>query len=133
MPPLVVPRAANDNGANVPALIVVAAPKVFVPPKVNTPIPSLIIAPVLIEIASLTVTLPDPPKVILKLEIPVIAFPLATSKVNVPESELILNAEDCVIAPLYVLSPKIFLITPVPLTPVPLTVSASAPIVTPVA
>jgi len=43
------------------------------------------------------VTLPDPPKVILK--VPVIASPLATSNVNVPESELILEAEACVIAP----------------------------------
>ena len=100
MPPLVAPRAANVNGANVPLLIVVP-PKVFVPLKVNVPTPSLVIVPVLIEIPS-TVTLPNPPKII--LVVPVIALPLATSKVNVPESELILDAEDCVIAPLYVVS-----------------------------
>ena len=48
-------------------------------------------------IGSATVVFPDPPKVILK--VPAIAFPLATFKVNVPESELILEFEACVIAP----------------------------------
>ena len=128
LPTPVEPSAANDNGANVP-LLIVEPPKVFVAPKVNTPIPSLVMAPVPIEIGSLTVTLPAPPNVI--FEEPVIAFPLATSKVNVPTSELILNAEDCVIAPPYVLLPKIFLIEPAPPTPVPLIVNASAPIIIP--
>ena len=67
------------------------------PDKVNVPDPSLVNVPVLVVIGSATVTLPDPPKVILK--VPVIASPLATSNVNVPESELILEAEACVIAP----------------------------------
>ena len=51
----------------------------------------------LIAIGSATVIWPDPPKVILK--VPAIALPLATFKVNVPESELILESEACVIAP----------------------------------
>ena len=45
----------------------------------------------LVAIGSATVILPDPPKV--KLKVPVIAFPLPTSKVKVPASELILEAE----------------------------------------
>ena len=53
--------------------------------------------PVLVAIGSATVIFPDPPKV--KLYVPVIAFPLATSSVNVSESELILDADACVIAP----------------------------------
>ena len=51
----------------------------------------------LIAIGSATVISPDPTKVILK--VPAIAFPLSTFKVNIPESELILVSEACVIAP----------------------------------
>ena len=76
---------------NVPALIVVAPVYVFVPDNVNIPDPSLVNVPVLIVIGSGTVIFPDPPKV--KLNVPVIALPLETSKVNVSESELILDAE----------------------------------------
>ena len=61
------------------------------PDKVNVPDPSFVNVPVLVAIGSATVMLPDPPKV--KLKVPVIAFPLATFKVNVSESELILEAE----------------------------------------
>ena len=65
--------------------------------KVSMPDPSLVNVPVLIAIGSAIVISPDPPKVILK--VPAIAFPLATFKVNIPESELILESEACVIAP----------------------------------
>ena len=69
----------------------------FVPDNVNVPTPSLVNVPVLVAIGSGTEIFPDPPKV--KLNVPVIAFPLATSKVNVPESELISEADAWVIAP----------------------------------
>ena len=65
--------------------------------KVNVPDPSLVNVPVLVAIGSATVVLPDPPKVM--LYVPVIALPVATSNVNVPESELIRESEACVIAP----------------------------------
>jgi hypothetical protein len=58
--------------------------------NVNIPDPSLVNVPVLVAIGSVTVIFPAPPKV--KLCVPVIALPL-TSRVNVPLSELILEAE----------------------------------------
>ena len=61
------------------------------------PDPSLVNVPVLVAIGSATVILPEPPKVVLK--VPVIALPLATSKVKVPASELILESEASVIGP----------------------------------
>ena len=51
----------------------------------------------LVSIGSATEILFAPPKVILK--VPVIPLPLVTSKVNNPESELILESEAKVIAP----------------------------------
>ena len=51
----------------------------------------------LVAIRSATVIFPNPPKV--TLWVPVIALPLATSRVNVPLSELILELEPCVINP----------------------------------
>ena len=63
----------------------------FVPDKVAVPDPSLVNVPVLVAIGSATVIFPAPPRI--KLKVPVIALPLATSKVNVPESELISEAE----------------------------------------
>jgi len=57
----------------------------------------VLILAVLVAIGSATVILPEPPKVVLK--VPVIALPLATSKVKVPASELILESEASVIGP----------------------------------
>ena len=67
------------------------------PDKVNVPVPSLVKVPEPVLIIVLTVVFPLPPTVKLKL-LPVIAS-VDLFKVNVPESELILESEAKVINP----------------------------------
>ena len=68
--------------------------------------------PLPVAITSLIVTLPAPPNWRLSL-LPVIAFPLATSRVNVPESELIRVVELIVMSPAQLLFPLMFRNAPV--------------------
>ena len=92
------------------------------------PAPLLVNVPVLVVIASDTVTLPAPVKV--KFCVPVIASPLDTSKVNVPDVLPIVVAPAKVTKPLIVLLPDVFKIAPVP-PPDPVTPIASAIVMPP--
>ena len=134
IPPVIVsvpvPAAAALLRLIVPALRVSPPPKVFAPERVSAPDPSLVTVPVLVAIGSATVMLPAPPKV--RFWVPVIALPLATSRLRVPASELIRVVPANVTAPETVLSPLTFRKAPPELTPVPVRFKASAVLMPPV-
>ena len=97
--PLVIAPVDEIPAFRIPFEMVVPPEKVLAPDKVSVPVPSLVKVPLPVAIGSFTAISPLPPKVTLIL-LAVIPLPLATSKVNVPLSELILAAfVDKVIAP----------------------------------
>ncbi len=93
------------------------------------PLPTLVNVPVLVAIGSAIVRLPAPP--IVKLKLPVIALPLATSKVFVPASAFILLVAVNVIKPAQEFVPEINLRAPSLEMPVPAKDRASAPTAAP--
>ena len=108
-----------------PAVIDVNPVKVLFAASTSVPEPSFVRLPLEMAIGLFTVTLPLPP--IYKLYVPETALPLGAN-VNVPESELIRLSAVNVITPAKLLFPDMFLNAPSFEIPVPLNVSASAPI-----
>ena len=122
----IVPAPTNFS---VPVEIVVLPVYEFTADKVSIPVPSFVKVPVEVAIGSATVILLDPPNV--KLYVPVIAFPEATSREFVPASALILVAAVNVIKPAQELVPEINLSAPPLEIPVPAKDNASVPTAAP--
>ena len=95
----VAPKLASVEIDKTPANIVVEPVYVLVADRVAVPAPSLLKFAMGVAIGSATAIFPAPPRVKLYEADPVMALPLATSKVNVPLSELILELEAKVIRP----------------------------------